>query len=176
MVPFHFTHCFCSLMVYVRVSQFSVGGKMGTNQFNLFSFRLWLVRLLEIVCTFLSEISRMPNIIAPGEIKFQDVCCVGMTTRCCIPLQNPNDRWLHCTLRVVTVNIDGRDRAPNLSPFVMKQQVILGPNSVEEIEVNSFTLFLGYCIWGWKISNGYLEFCFIFLFLQMFAFCSFSSA
>ncbi|XP_064639847.1 uncharacterized protein LOC135495313 [Lineus longissimus] len=81
------------------------------------------------------EVTRVPNITAPGEVKFQDVCCVGMTTRCCIPLQNPNDRWLHCTLRIVTVNIDGRDRAPNLSPFVMKQQVILGPNSVEEIEV-----------------------------------------
>lgn len=37
---------------------------------------------------------------APGVLKFQEACCVGISRKEILPLKNPTDRWMECIIQV----------------------------------------------------------------------------
>ncbi|KAI8491129.1 hypothetical protein Bbelb_311700 [Branchiostoma belcheri] len=77
------------------------------------------------------------RVIAPAEVRFPGVCCVGIGIQALLPLHNPTSRWLQCALHVLSINANGEQQmlpgAENI--FHLKQKTIIGPHTTEEIKV-----------------------------------------
>ncbi|CAH1277142.1 CEP192 [Branchiostoma lanceolatum] len=77
------------------------------------------------------------RVIAPAEVRFPGVCCVGIGIQALLPLHNPTSRWLQCALHIMSINANGEQQmmpgADNI--FHLKQKTIIGPHTTEEIKV-----------------------------------------
>ncbi|KAB1258254.1 Centrosomal protein of 192 kDa, partial [Camelus dromedarius] len=72
----------------------------------------------------------------PEALGFPHACCVGIASQTLLSVLNPGDRWLQASVRVLSVSVDGEKVDLSAYPcLVFKNQVIIRPQSTEEIKV-----------------------------------------
>ena len=73
---------------------------------------------------------------APQQLIMPDVCCVGLSTQCPLPIVNPSRHWFQVHLKVVALSIDGHDVNPDIQlPFAFKERLVVGPESKDDVKV-----------------------------------------
>jgi hypothetical protein len=73
----------------------------------------------------------------PAEVVFSDICCVGMSTSCSIPVFNGNQCGIEVRLRFEPVLVDGRamDHSTYLPFDVQFQNLQLGRGVRQDLQV-----------------------------------------
>ncbi|KAL4232237.1 hypothetical protein ACF0H5_009811 [Mactra antiquata] len=81
---------------------------------------------------------------APGILKFKEVCCVGISRKEILPLHNPTDRWMECTIQVNSLELNGRQLPLDWFPFtIRREKIIIDQKKTESIDVMFLPKFAG---------------------------------
>ncbi|XP_070574369.1 centrosomal protein of 192 kDa-like isoform X2 [Ptychodera flava] len=76
------------------------------------------------------------GVVIPGELRFIGVCCVGIAVQTTLPIHNTIDRWVKCTMDVVTVLANGAQiDLDNYCPFIVKNSAIIPPGKTEDTTI-----------------------------------------
>ncbi|KAJ8300921.1 hypothetical protein KUTeg_022440 [Tegillarca granosa] len=79
---------------------------------------------------------KLTPVTAPGELRFGEVCCLGIGIKTMLPLTNPTGDWLECHLKIRAMSIDGQvARNQVFIPFELKNKVVIEPHKTEEIPI-----------------------------------------
>jgi len=75
------------------------------------------------------------SVIAPTELRIDNVCCVGLSSHGTLLLHNPTTHWMRVQLALAQIHINGQPADHNISPFVVRPKVTIDPNSTESVKV-----------------------------------------
>ncbi|XP_019380490.1 PREDICTED: centrosomal protein of 192 kDa isoform X2 [Gavialis gangeticus] len=76
------------------------------------------------------------HVRVPEELKFPNVCCVGIASQTILSIFNPTERWLQVSIGILSVSVNGEKIDPmKYQCLVFKNKTIVGPHSTEELKI-----------------------------------------
>ncbi|KYO35334.1 centrosomal protein of [Alligator mississippiensis] len=98
------------------------------------------------------------HVRVPEELKFPNVCCVGIASQTILSIFNPTERWLQVSIGILSVSVNGEKIDPMKYPcLVFKNKTIVGPHSTEELKILFLPCYPGvfqcvFSVSSWPVS------------------------
>uniref|UniRef100_A0A7M4EJL6 Centrosomal protein 192 n=1 Tax=Crocodylus porosus TaxID=8502 RepID=A0A7M4EJL6_CROPO len=98
------------------------------------------------------------HVRVPEELKFPNVCCVGIASQTILSIFNPTERWLQVSIGILSVSVNGEKIDPmKYQCLVFKNKTIVGPHSTEELKILFLPCYPGvfqcvFSVSSWSVS------------------------